>query len=120
MLAAFRDATAHLPARRARVEAFTKVQALQEGAEGFEVVLSRRSMRITVGAQETILNALQRCGVYVASACQEGVCGTCETRVLEGIPRHLDQILSERERAANKSMMICCSRSLSPVLVLDV
>jgi len=120
MLSAFRDATAHVPARRARVEAFTKAQALQEGSDGFEVVLSRRNMRITVGAQETILNALQRSGVYVASACQEGVCGTCETRVLEGVPRHLDHILSERERAANATMMICCSRSLSPVLVLDV
>lgn len=120
MLSAFRDATAHIPPRRARIEAFTKAQTLQDGSDAFEVVLSRCNMRISVGAQETILHALQRCGVYVASACQEGVCGTCETRVLQGIPHHFDQILSERERAANKTMMICCSRSLSPVLVLDV
>jgi vanillate O-demethylase ferredoxin subunit len=50
----------------------------------------------------------------------EGVCGTCETPVLEGIPDHRDSVLSKREREANKVMMICCSGSKTGKLVLDL
>jgi vanillate O-demethylase ferredoxin subunit len=48
------------------------------------------------------------------------VCGTCETAVIEGIPDHRDTVLSARERASNKKMMICCSGCLSERLVLDL
>jgi vanillate O-demethylase ferredoxin subunit len=50
----------------------------------------------------------------------EGVCGTCETRVLEGIPDHRDLVLNDAEKAANKTMMICCSRAKSATLLLDL
>jgi vanillate O-demethylase ferredoxin subunit len=53
-------------------------------------------------------------------ACSEGVCGTCETRVLEGVPDHRDQFLSAEERDSNSTIMICCSGSKSPKLVLDL
>jgi vanillate O-demethylase ferredoxin subunit len=53
-------------------------------------------------------------------ACTEGVCGTCETRVLEGTPDHRDQFLSKDEQAANETIMICCSGSKSRTLVLDL
>jgi ferredoxin len=56
----------------------------------------------------------------VLSSCQEGVCGTCETRVLEGVPDHRDSLLSEEEREANEYMMVCVSRSKSERLVLDL
>ena len=59
-------------------------------------------------------------GIAANYACAEGVCGTCETRVLEGIPDHRDQFLSREEQAANKTIMICCSGAKSPTLVLDL
>jgi vanillate O-demethylase ferredoxin subunit len=49
-----------------------------------------------------------------------GHCGTCETRVIEGTPDHRDSFLGDEERSDNKVMMICCSRSKTPVLVLDL
>jgi hypothetical protein len=54
--------------------------------------------------------------------CQAGNCGcgTCETRVMEGIPDHRDLYLSDEEKSCNKTIMICCSGSKSPVLVLDL
>ena len=69
---------------------------------------------------QSILDALEEQGVSVLSSCQEGVCGTCETRVLEGIPDHRDSLLSEEEREANEYMMICVGRSKSDRLVLDL
>ena len=48
------------------------------------------------------------------------MCGTCETKVLEGVPDHRDLILTDAERASNKTMMICCSGAKSPTLVLDL
>lgn len=63
---------------------------------------------------------LREAGVNVSYSCQEGVCGTCETRVLAGEPDHHDVVLTETERASGKTMMICCSGSRSPKLVLDL
>jgi ferredoxin len=69
---------------------------------------------------QSILDALDANGVSVLSSCQEGVCGTCETRVIEGIPDHRDSLLSEEEREENEYMMVCVSRSKSGRLVLDL
>ena len=84
---------------------------------------SRRALREALHAVEagkTILETLLDAGVTPNYACSEGVCGTCETRVLDGIPDHRDQYLSEEERASNKTIMICCSGSRSRALVLDL
>jgi vanillate O-demethylase ferredoxin subunit len=87
---------------------------------GFEVKLARSNRTITVDAGKTILNALLDAGIAANYACTEGVCGTCETRVIEGIPDHRDQFLSNEEQAANDTIMICCSGSKSRTLVLDL
>jgi ferredoxin len=63
---------------------------------------------------------LTQAGFDLPHSCQQGICGACETRVIEGFPDHRDAILSPAERAANKTMMICCSGSLSEKLVLDI
>ena len=68
----------------------------------------------------TILDALLASGVETGHSCLEGVCGTCETKVLEGIPDHRDVVLTAQERASNRTMMICCSGSKSSRLVLDL
>jgi len=53
-------------------------------------------------------------------SCEQGVCGTCLTRVLEGIPDHRDFYLTEEEHQRNESFTPCCSRSLTPHLLVDL
>jgi tetrachlorobenzoquinone reductase len=52
--------------------------------------------------------------------CRDGTCGTCETKVVKGVPEHRDDVLSESERAGNTVMMICVSRAASEELVLEL
>ena len=86
----------------------------------FEVHLQRSGRTIVIPEGETILKTLIDAGVNVDFSCAMGGCGTCETRIVEGIPDHRDLYLSEEEKAENNVIMICCSRSKSPVLVLDL
>lgn len=119
MLEAFEAATAERPADHVHVEYFQAKEApAVEG--GFEVQLTRSNRTILVEAGKTILDALLEAGISANYACTEGVCGTCETRVLEGIPDHRDQFLSKEEQAGNKTIMICCSGAKSRTLVLDL
>lgn len=86
----------------------------------FEVKLARSGRVIAVDTGQSVLEALQACGVEVATSCQQGVCGTCVTRVLEGEPDHWDMYLTPEEQAVGDRFMPCCSRSKSPLLVLDL
>ena len=119
MLEAFEAATKDLPRESVHVEYFTAKDApAAEG--GFTVVLAKSGKSFQVPPGKTILETLLDAGINVASSCLEGVCGTCETRVLEGVPDHRDVVLTESERKASKTMMICCSGSKSDRLVLDL
>lgn len=119
MLAAFEAATKDLPRERVHVEYFTAKEApAAEG--GFTVVLAKSGKSFVIAPGKTILETLTDAGLDVPSSCLEGVCGTCETRVLEGVPDHRDVVLTEAERKASKTMMICCSGSKSAKLVLDL
>lgn len=86
----------------------------------FEVELSLTGKTITVQTTESVLDAVTACGVQVLSSCKEGTCGTCETAVLDGTVDHRDSLLTEDERNAHDTMMICVSRSRSPRLVLEL
>jgi vanillate O-demethylase ferredoxin subunit len=86
----------------------------------FQVRLARSGALIDVAENDTILDALAWHGVQVETSCEQGVCGTCLTRVLEGIPDHRDSYMTADEHAANDRITVCCSRSVSPVLVLDL
>ncbi len=88
--------------------------------EPFEVTLSRTGATVTVPRGVSVLQAVRAVRPDVMSSCEEGVCSACETAVLEGIPDHRDSVLTPRERAANRYMMICVSRSRSSRLVLDL
>jgi vanillate O-demethylase ferredoxin subunit len=68
----------------------------------------------------TIMEALRAAGVAVPSSCEQGVCGTCLTRVLEGEPDHRDFFQLDEEHAANTHINPCCSRAKSRRLVLDI
>jgi tetrachlorobenzoquinone reductase len=119
MLGAFEAATADRPADHVHVEYFQAAEAPATDG-GFEVRLARSNRTIAVEAGKTILDALLDAGIAANYACAEGVCGTCETRVIEGTPDHRDQFLSREEQAANNSIMICCSGAKSRTLVLDI
>lgn len=119
MLEAFEAATTDRPAGHVHVEYFSaREKPAAQG--GFEVRLARSNRTIMIEPGKTILNALLDAGIPANYACTEGVCGTCETRVLQGIPDHRDLFLSKDEQAANETMMICCSGSKSRTLVLDL
>ncbi len=119
MLQAFEKACGSRDKSTVHVEYFSAVEAPStEG--GFTVVLSRSNKKVNVPEGKTILDALLDAGIDVPFSCSEGVCGTCETKVLGGIPDHRDLILTESERNANNTMMICCSGSKTPELVLDL
>ncbi|MBM3347573.1 MAG: oxidoreductase [Betaproteobacteria bacterium] len=119
MLETFERVTRHLPRECVHVEYFSAKEApAREG--GFTLVLTKSGREVAVPAGKTILDALKDVGINVAHSCTEGICGTCETRVVEGTPDHRDLILTPEERAANKTMMVCCSGSKSERLVLEL
>lgn len=90
------------------------------GDDGFEVQLARSGRIVAIPASRTVVEALAEAGVDVPTSCEQGVCGTCMTRVLEGIPDHRDLCLTPQEQAANDQFTPCCSRSKSARLVLDL
>lgn len=119
MLEAFEKATAGRPAGHVHAEYFQAKQAPAVDG-GFEIRLARSNRTIAVEPGKSILDTVLDAGIMANYSCSEGVCGTCETRVIEGIPDHRDLFLSPEEKAANKTIMICCSGSRSGTLVLDL
>lgn len=92
-----------------------------EGVDGdFELELVRSGRCLNVPAQKSALQVLLEAGIDVPASCEAGVCGTCVTRVIDGIPDHRDVYLTDAEHAANNSFTPCCSRSRSPRLVVDL
>ena len=119
MMAAFEAAAAGRATEQVHVEYFSAAPpAPIEG--GFVVALARSGREVVIPPGSTILETLRRAGLTLTSSCEQGVCGACETRVLEGLPDHRDLLLTPAEKAANKTMMICCSGALSNRLVLDL
>jgi tetrachlorobenzoquinone reductase len=119
MLEAFTAAASSRPAERVHLEYFSS--AIAPAVEsGFIVELARSKLRIEIPPGQTILDTLRARGFKVQSSCEQGICGSCETRVLAGEPDHRDLLLSDAEKATNEVMMICCSGSRSPILVLDL
>jgi len=86
----------------------------------FEVQLASSGKIVVVPSDKTVVQALADAGIDVPVSCEQGVCGTCLTRVLEGVPDHKDMYLTPGEQAANDQFTPCCSRSRTPRLVLDL
>lgn len=123
LLGAVEEACRPWPAGTLHVERFS-AKPLDEPSPGalgtFDVECRRSGVTVTVPADRSIYHALEAAGVDVLGSCLEGVCGTCETDVIEGEPDHRDSVLSEAERAKGDMVMICVSRSRSGRLVLDL
>lgn len=88
--------------------------------ESFDVKLANSGRVIRVESQQSVVSALAACGIQIPTSCEQGVCGTCLTRILEGEPDHRDSFLMPDEHAANDHFLPCCSRSKSARLVLDL
>jgi vanillate O-demethylase ferredoxin subunit len=86
----------------------------------FEIVLARSGRVLQVPAGHSAADVLIEAGVELEVSCEQGVCGACLTRVIDGIPEHRDMLLSKAERAANDQFTPCCSRACSPRLVVDL
>lgn len=106
------------PTGQLHVEHF-KVDVSQDG-NAFLVEARRSGVTVSVPSGVTVAKALMDAGVPVALSCEQGVCGSCLTPVLDGIPEHRDQYQTDEEKLANSHMTPCCSRSCSQVLVLDI
>jgi ferredoxin-NADP reductase len=121
LMIAVEAATQDWPPGSVRFEWFRpRSRPSDEPSDSFEVVCQASGVTVTVPADKSILDALFEAGLDVPSSCQQGICGTCETRVISGEIEHRDSILSDSERAANQTMMICVSRARGRRLVLDL
>jgi ferredoxin-NADP reductase len=124
LLGAVEQQCAHWPTGVLHIERFApKAPTAEEAAEAlqqFEVVCQRSGVTIEITPDESILEVLEAAEIPVLGSCYEGVCGTCETRVLAGTPDHRDSVLTEADRAAGEVMMVCVSRSRTERLVLDL
>jgi vanillate O-demethylase ferredoxin subunit len=88
--------------------------------DSYTIELARNGQTFFVPAGKSVLDILIAAGLEVAYGCKQGICGACQTNVLDGIPQHNDMVLSDEERASNKIVMICCSGAVSERLVLDL
>jgi vanillate O-demethylase ferredoxin subunit len=108
------------PAAQLHVEYFGAAAVDTGGDRPFDVQLASSGTVVTVPAGRTALEVLAEAGVDIPYSCEEGVCGTCLTRVLAGEPDHRDLYLTDEEHAANDQFTPCCSRARTPLLVLDL
>lgn len=86
----------------------------------FTVVARRSGKTVTVRSGQSIAQALKEAGIPVTVSCEQGICGTCLVPVLEGVPEHRDRYQSDLEHSTNSLVALCCSRSKSNTLVLDI
>ncbi len=109
------------PEARVHREFFAAPEVEAAGPEqAFELHLARSGLTVRVEAGQSAVEALHAAGVEVPVSCEQGVCGTCLTTVLEGTPDHRDAYLTDEERAANDQFLPCCSRAVGGRLVIDL
>lgn len=87
-------------------------------AGDFRIKIASSGAVHTVPDGKSIVDVLRDAGIDCETSCEPGLCGTCRTRYIEGIPEHHDYVLSETER--DEYLMIRCARSMSDMLVLDL
>jgi ferredoxin-NADP reductase len=122
MLDNFEKTCAALGHTNAHIERFTAVEiaASADAKQTFTVELRRSGKTFEVTPDTTLHKRLIELNANVPFSCEEGICGSCETKVLEGEPDHRDSVLTDAERASNKAMMVCVSGCKSARLVLDL
>jgi len=110
-----------IPHEQLHVEHFTPVLRLPQIPDAaVQLSFTRARQQLTVGADESILEVLERNGMPVLGSCRKGVCGSCEVRVISGTPEHLDSVMDDSDKDALGVMYPCVSRAKTPELVLDL
>lgn len=122
MLAEFTALTHGRDPKKIHIERFEADSAATPQAtdEGFMVRLARTGTTIAVGKDQSILEALTEYGIDIEYSCEEGLCGACEVRVLEGEPLHRDSVRTPLEHDQRRTIMLCVSRARTGTLVLDL
>jgi ferredoxin-NADP reductase len=119
LMAAAAEATKGWPAGTVHCEYFTAPPAASVVEDKpFRVRLAKRGVEYEIPVGQTIVGVLRRYGIAVPTSCELGYCGACVTRYLAGEPDHRDQVL--REYGRGRFVLICCARSKTPVLHLDI
>ncbi len=108
------------PANQLRLERFVPLEREPVLPRTVRVSCSRSGTIFSVAPEQTLLEALQNNGMPVIGSCRKGVCGTCEVRVTEGVPEHLDSVMDDARKVSLGIMYPCVSRSASSELVLDL
>jgi vanillate O-demethylase ferredoxin subunit len=108
------------PESRIHYEYFSAAPVKSDTDGSFEVELASSGRIVFVPKDKTVVEALASAGIEVQTSCEQGVCGTCLTRVLKGEPEHRDMYLTPQEQAANDQFLPCCSRAKCARLVLDL
>ena len=108
------------PAGQVHLEYFGAAPQDSTGDSVFEVKIASSGKSYAIGKEQSIVQVLKDHGIEILTSCEQGVCGTCITRVLEGEPDHRDLYFTDEEKAKNDQCTPCCSRSKTPVLVLDL
>jgi len=96
----------------------TSVAPLPVGETAFELILARSQRQLTVQVGESMVDVLHLAGIRIDTLCEQGMCGTCSTPWLAGEPDHRDNCLSPAEQRTH--VAVCCARSHSPTLTLDL
>lgn len=112
--------TAGWPEGRLHREYFAAAPVDTSQDSSFEIQIASTGEVITVAANQSVVAALSAHGFELAVSCEEGICGTCITRVIEGLPDHRDMFLTPAEQAKGDHFTPCCSRAKSSRLVLDL
>ncbi len=122
MLDNFEKTCAELGHTHAHIERFAalEVAASVDAKQAYAVELRRSGKTFEVTPDKSLHQWLIDLKAGVPFSCEEGICGSCETRVLEGEPDHRDSVLTDDERAKNNVMMVCVSGCKSNRLVLDI
>ena len=110
----------HWPEDQLHFEFFGASAKPEARDQAFEVQIASSGKIYRIATDKSVVATLAEFGVDIPTSCEQGICGTCLTGVLAGEPDHRDQYLSDEERSANKQFLPCCSRSCSPLLVLDL
>lgn len=108
------------PEQRLHREFFAPPAASDGEDRAFEVEIASSGAVIPVRPHQTIVSVLAAAGIEIPVSCEQGLCGTCRTGVIAGIPDHRDLFLTDDEKARFDQILPCCSRSKSARLVLDL
>jgi len=107
-----------IAAEQVHFERFSKVH--HKNDKPITVTLAKSNKTLTVASEQSILDAMIDADISIPYSCQTGSCKTCQVKVLDGVPEHLDLVLSEEEKTQGNLFCPCVSRAKSDTITLDI